>query len=63
MDGMIDRPRPSDVSTSFKHYLPSLCSPVVAVTNRSENVDEAWMPVVFRSCSSPALLAVILAPG
>ena len=33
---------------SFKHYLPSLCSPVVAVADPSENVvDEAWMPVVF----------------
>ena len=33
---------------SFKHYLPSLCSPVVAVADLSENVvDEAWMPVFF----------------
>ena len=35
---------------SFKHYLPSLCSPVVAVADPSENVvdhDEPWMPVVF----------------
>ena len=43
--GTIDRP--NNASTSFKHYLPSLCSPVIAVTNPSENVDEAWMPVVF----------------
>ena len=62
MDGMINRLRPSDVSMSFKHYLPSLCSPVVAMTNPSENVDEAWMPVVF-FVATPALLAVILAPG
>ena len=40
MDGTIDRP-----NMSFKHYLPSLCSPVVAVADPSENV--AWMPVVF----------------
>ena len=46
MDGTIDRP--SDTNMSFKHYLPSLCSPVVAVADPSENVvDEAWMPVVF----------------
>ena len=44
---------------SFKHYLPSLCSPVVAVADPTQNiVDEAWMPVVFRSCS-----CVILATG
>ena len=46
MDGTIDRP--SDANMSFKHYLPSLCSPVVATADPSENVgDEAWMPVVF----------------
>ena len=46
MDGTIDRP--SDVNMSFKHCLPSLCSPVVAVADPSENVvDEPWMPVVF----------------
>ena len=56
MDGTIDRP--NDASTIFKHYLPSLCSPVVAVTNPSENVDEACFFV-----AAPALLAVILAPG
>ena len=40
--------RPSDTNMSFKHYLPSLCSPVVAVADPLENVvDEAWMPVVF----------------
>ena len=40
--------RPSDTNMSFKHYLPSLCSPVVAVADPSENVvDEAQMPVVF----------------
>ena len=33
---------------SFKLYLPSLCSPMVAVADPSKNVvDEAWMPVVF----------------
>ena len=53
MDGTIDRP--NDTSTSFKHYLPSLCSPVVAVTNPLENVDEAWMPFFI---AAPALLAV-----
>ena len=37
-------------STSFKHYLPSLCSPVLAVADPSENVDEAWMPVCICSC-------------
>ena len=47
MDGTIDSLRPTNASMSFKHYLPSLCSPMVAVTNPSENVDEAWMPVVF----------------
>ena len=46
MDGTIDKP--SDTNMSFKHYLPSLCSPVVAVADPLENVvDEAWMPVVF----------------
>ena len=46
MDGTIDRP--SDTNMSFKYYLPSLCSPVVAVADLSENVvDEAWMPFVF----------------
>ena len=47
IDGTIDRR--SDANTSFKHYLPSLCSPVVhvAVADPSENVaDEAWTPVV-----------------
>ena len=53
MDGTID------TNMIFKHYLPSLCSPVVAVADPSENVvDEVWMPVVFRSCSW-----VILATG
>ena len=48
MDGTIDIDRPSDTNMSFKHYLPSLCSPVVAVADPLENVvDEAWMPVVF----------------
>ena len=46
MDSTIDRP--SDTNMSFKHYLPSLCSPVVAVADPSENdVDEPWMSVVF----------------
>ena len=46
MDGMLDRP--SDTNMSFKLYLPSLYSPLVAVADPSENVvDEAWMPVVF----------------
>ena len=32
----------------YEHYLPSLCSPMVAVADPSENVvDEPWMPVVF----------------
>ena len=40
--------RPSNTNTSFKYYLPSLCSLVVAVADPLENVvDEAWMPVVF----------------
>ena len=47
MDGMIDRLRRNDASTSFKQYLPSLSSPVVAVTIPSENVDEAWRPVIY----------------
>ena len=48
MDGMIDIDRPSDTNMSFKHYLPSLCSPVAAVADPSESVvDEAWMAVVF----------------
>ena len=48
MDGTIDIDRPSDMNMSFKHYLPSLCSPMVAVADPSENVvDEAWMPVVL----------------
>ena len=48
MDGTIDRHRPSDTNMSFKHYLPSLCSPVESVADPSKNVvDEAWMPVVF----------------
>ena len=46
MDGTIDRL--SDANVSFKHYLPSLCSPVVAVADLSKNtVVEAWMSVVF----------------
>ena len=36
MDGTIDRP--SDTNMSFKHYLPSLCSPVVAVADPSEKL-------------------------
>ena len=48
MDGTIDIDRPSNTNMSFKLYLPSLCSPVVAVVDPSENVvDEAWIPVVF----------------
>ena len=46
IDGTIDRL--SDVKVSFKHYLPSLCSPVVAGADPLENtVVEAWMSVVF----------------
>ena len=46
MDDTVDRP--SDTNMSLKHYLCSLCSPVVAVADPSENVvDEPWMPVVF----------------
>ena len=46
IDGTIDRL--SDANASFKHYLPSLCSPMVAVADPSENtVVEAWMSVVF----------------
>ena len=41
MDGTIDRP--SDTNMSFKHYLPSLCSLVVAVADPSGNA--VWMPV------------------
>ena len=48
--------RQSVANMSFKHYLPSLCSPMVAMADPSENVvDGAWM--------SPALLAVILTTG
>ena len=54
---------PSDASTSFKHYLPSLCSAVLAVADPSENVDEAWIPCSCFFIAAPALLAVILAPG
>ena len=46
MDGTINRP--SDANMSFKHYLSSFCSPVVAGADPSENVvDEAWMSAVF----------------
>ena len=46
MDSTIDRL--SNTNMSFKHYLLSLCSPMVAVADPSENVvDEPWMPVVF----------------
>ena len=30
--------RPGDTNMSFKHCLPSLCSPVVAVADPSKNV-------------------------
>ena len=48
MDSTIDIDRPSDTNMSLKHYLPSLCSPVVTVADPLENVvDEVWMPVAF----------------
>ena len=41
MDGTIDRPSDTN-SYEFQALLPSLCSPVVAVADPSENVvDEA----------------------
>ena len=45
MDGTINRP--SDANMSFKHYLPSFCSPVVGADPSENVVDEAWMSVVF----------------
>ena len=51
LNSIIDRP--SDVNVSFKHYSPSLCSPVVAVADSWENVtdrDIIRLPFL-RSCT------------